>query len=300
MTRTIVRAALAALAMTLAGTGTAHAWDVQGHVFCADTGLPLGNVTVNVVGTTADGSFAASTTTDDAGFYFITLPESPGSFELTLDLALVGGGTSTPGTPIDFSTTPDVTEFIYDFVVSTPGCQNLGCWLTGGGTVKDTITGLFLATKDKNQSFGGNVNPGCSPTAGSGGDWNHVDKPDKLHFHGTTIVVDRCGNVDGIPPGSSSPVTPFNFIEFHGTGTLKGIQGNKADYGPVCFTARAEDRHEPGSGANAGALIDRYFIQVTDCAGTTLLLLEDSAQPGPSDPVTISTGNLQLHVSSCN
>ncbi len=298
MARTILRAALAALAMTFAATGTAHAWDVQGHIYCSGTGLPLGNVTVIVTAT--DGSFTASTASDDTGFYFVALPETPESFAETLDLSAIGGGSSTPATPVSFTTTPDVTEFFNDFVVTSPGCQNLGCWLTGGGTVKDPVTGLYLATKDKTNAFGGNVYPGCSSTAGSGGSWNHVDQPDKLHFHGTTIIVDRCGNVDGIPPGSSSPVTPFNFIEFHGTGTLKGIQGNKADYGNVCFSARAEDRHEPATGANAGALIDHYFIQVTDCAGTTLLLLEDATLPGTSDPVTITTGNLQLHVSSCN
>jgi hypothetical protein len=48
----------------------------------------------------------------------------------------------------------------------------------------------------------------------------------------------------------------------------------------------------------ASALIDRYFIRVTDCAGTTLLVLE--ATPGASDPVTITDGNLQLHASSCS
>ena len=189
-----------------------------------------------------------------------------------------------------------------DFVVSSPGCQKTACWLTGGGTVVDKITGLLLATHDSSRSsFGGNVNPGCSPTAGSGGDWNHVDWRDQLHFHGTSIVVDRCGNVDGIPPGSTSPKTNVNFIEFHGTGSLKGIQGNKADYGTVCFQGRAEDRHEPGSGANAGANADRYYLRVTDCAtGTTLLVLEDPTQPAASNtPTEITTGNLQIHVSSC-
>ncbi|HYV67317.1 MAG TPA: hypothetical protein VE964_13830 [Myxococcales bacterium] len=299
MHKTTLHAALAAVAVVFSGAGAARAWDVQGHIFCDATGLPLGNVTVNVTGSTAAGPFAASTTTDDTGFYFIQLPESPGAFTETLDLTALGGGSSNPATPVDFVTSADASEVINDFVVTSPGCQKLGCWLTGGGTEKSTVTGTLLATHLPNQSFGGNVNPGCSPTAGSGGDWNHVDKGDKLHFHGTTIVVDRCGNVDGIPPGSRSPKTPFNFIEFHGTGTLQGIRGSKADYGTVCFSARAEDRHEPGSGPNAGALVDRYFIQVTDCAGTPLLVLEDTTQPGASDPVPISTGNLQLHVSSC-
>jgi hypothetical protein len=149
-------------------------------------------------------------------------------------------------------------------------------------------------------SFGGNVNPGCNTDSGEGGQWNHVDHRNKLHFQGTAIQVVACGNVDGIPPGSSSSPTPFNFIEFAGTGTLKGITGNKVDFGTVCFSARAEDRNEPGSsGQRDGALKDRYFLEATDCAGTTLLFLDANEDPAPADPVTITDGNLQIHVSSC-
>ena len=59
-------------------------------------------------------------------------------------------------------------------------------------------------------SFGGNVNPSCSPEPGDGGQWNHVAHSLKLHFLGKTIRVVRCGNVVGIEPGSESPTTPFN------------------------------------------------------------------------------------------
>jgi hypothetical protein len=297
-----LRLAMAVFGLCFVTSSPALAWDVQGHIFCAGTGLPLPGVIINVTGTTAAGSFSASATTDLNGLYFIFLPEIPGSFTESLDFSGVGGVSSVfPSSTVDFTDSSANFQVVENFVVSSPGCSNLGCWLTGGGTVIDKVTGLPLATHDSSKSsFGGNVNPGCSPTAGSGGDWNHVDKPDQLHFHGTSIIVDRCGNVDGIPPGSTSPKTPFNFIEFHGTGTLKGIQGNKADYGTVCFQGRAEDRHEPGSGPNSGANTDRYYLRVTDCTtGTTLLLLDDPSAPASNIPVTITTGNLQIHVSSC-
>ena len=112
-------------------------------------------------------------------------------------------------------------------------------------------------------SIGGNVNPGCSPTAGDGGNWNLIDHDAKLHIQIRHIEVVKCGNIpESIrPPGSDSPKTPFNFIEWMGTGTIKGISGNKVNACPVYFFARAEDRNEPGSKETLGpAFIDRYWI----------------------------------------
>jgi hypothetical protein len=291
---------LAASIAFLGGTKVA-AWEVTGYVYCAGSGLPLEGVIVNVgqVG----GSFTGSVTTDSAGFYALSLPDVPADFSATLDLSGVGGGTivSPNPVPVLFSTTDTDFEKSIKWVVDSPRCTGLACWLTGGGAKFSTITGTSLAERGPQQNFGGNVNPSCDPDPGQGGQWNHVDHTAKLHFQGTIITVDRCGNVDGIPPGSESPVTPFNFIEFHGTGTLKGIKGNKVSFDTVCFVGRAEDRNEPGSsGQRDGAKKDRYFIRVTDCSsGATLLELEDVLQPGASDPVTITDGNLQIHVSSC-
>jgi hypothetical protein len=294
-----LKIALAVAALSVLGTGKALAWHLDGHIHCDTTGLPLAGAVVTVQGATGTGSFSGSAVTDAFGAYFVALPDVPGSFAASVDLAGLGGGTVVlPGPSVTFDTYTEAFATI-DWLVSTPGCQQLGCWLTGGGAKFSNITGTYLAEHGPQQNFGGNVYPSCSPTPGSGGQWNHVDHGARLHFQGTAITVDRCGNVDGIPPGSTSPVTPYNFIEFHGTGTLKGIKGNKVDYGTVCFTARAEDRNEPGSNeTRQGALTDRYFLRVTNCAGTTLLVLEDVAAPGT--PVTITDGNLQIHVSSCS
>ena len=123
----------------------------------------------------------------------------------------------------------------------------------------------------------------------------------KRHVQGLQIRVVRCGNVPGIPAGSESPVTPYNFIEFEGTGVVKGIHGNKEAGLPttINFFARAEDRNEPGSnGAKDGALVDRYFIHAWSGA-QTWLLVDIDGNPATIDPVTITDGNLQIHISSC-
>jgi len=188
-------------------------------------------------------------------------------------------------------------------------CKQEGmCWLTAGGVKFSPITGIMMAEIKQNgpqDSVGGNVYPGCNPESGDGGNWNHIAHSKKLHFQGTDIDVIRCGNVPGIEPGSESPVTPYNFIEFQGTGTLKGIGGNKDDFGQVCFWARAEDRNEPGNERallpGGGADIDRYYLRVFNCSsGQTLLLTDIDGNPATIDPITITGGNFQIHVSSCS
>jgi hypothetical protein len=152
--------------------------------------------------------------------------------------------------------------------------------LTGGGTIKS----------GKGQplySFGGNVNPGCSPTAGEGGNWNLIDFTQNLHFQATAITVLDCGNVEGVN-GSTSPATPFSFIDWEGSGVVKGVQGNKIVTTPVTFFAHYEDLGEPGGN------VDRLFLTAFDTSGTPVLVIGTE-----TDPVLISTGNLQLHISSC-
>jgi len=278
----------------LFSTGQAWAWSFHGNVYCDGTGLPLAGVTVQVVG--VDVQFSATRTTDANGHYYIDLPDLPASYQGSLPGSTVISPSSGAFTVTDANTSGSI-----DWVVSNPNCSQLGCWLTGGGTKFDSVTGTLVAQHGPQQNFGGNVNPSCSPDPGDGGQWNHVDHGKKLHFQGTAIRVVRCGNIDGIPPGSESPVTPYNFIEYQGTGTLKGIKGYKVDYGTVCFFARAEDRNEPGSkGATDGTLKDRYYINITNCStGETLLFLDIDGDPATVDPTTITGGNLQIHASSC-
>ena len=216
----VMIAAMSALFAT-----SAFAWHLEGRIFCEGLGLPLTDVTVTVVNTSG-APFSGSATTNEAGFYHIDLPETPACFLASLSL----GAGSTVVTPAsgEFAFCTDATtfEFVQNWIVDSPKCEGQ-CWLTAGGTKYSTYSGTRNGQNGPNHNWGGNVNPGCSPTAGDGGSWNHISDIDNLHFHGQHIEVVRCGNVDGIPPGSTSPVTPFNFIEFQGTGSLKGIRSNK-------------------------------------------------------------------------
>jgi hypothetical protein len=234
---------------------------------------------------------------------------------LSLETLNVGESASYSGsyTPTKSPSTNTVTatgtfvrdqETVTDTASATCEAEEVGqCWLTAGGVKFSPLVGGNLAEyRGPKDNVGGNVYPGCSPDAGDGGSWNHIAHREKLHFHGTDITVVECGNVPGIEPGSESPVTPYNYIEFEGTGTLKGIHGNKDDYGTVCFFARAEDRNEPGNEKALGVDdvddIDRYFLSVYDCddIDDELLLFDN----GNREPETITGGNFQIHISSCD
>lgn len=287
-------AALAVVVVGALGASRASACDVAGRVVCEGTGAPVEGAKVTF---TSSYGTEFSTTTGSDGSYFLSVYSSE-TFDVTVDASALGGSvvhatvTSGDGSAL---------QVLPDFAVDVPGCEGavLKCWLTGGGAKFSSITGGTVAEHGPQISIGGNVNPSCSAEPGQGGQWNHVDHAQKLHFQGLAIRVDQCGNIDGIPPGSTSPVTPVNFIDFSGTGVLKGIQGNKFPTKEVCFVARAEDRNEPGSnGARDGAYKDRYFIRVFDCV-TNALELVFEATPGADDTQWITDGNLQMHATSC-
>jgi hypothetical protein len=307
MRRFMVRGLLSATLLMLAASA-AFAWHVEGTVLCEGTGIPIEGVDIHV---TSQCGFDETTTTDQDGRYFIALPEEPCCYRATV----VTGANETAINPAsgyyDFCTTEEDFEFTRDFVIASPSCTAGRCWLTGGGAKFSSITNTNLGQAAKtgktNKLFnwGGNINPGCSATAGQGGQWNTIDDAQKLHFQGTAIRVVRCGNVDGIPPGSTSPVTPFNFIEWEGTGRVKGVQGNKADYPLVYFFGRCEDRNEPGSnGQRDGAGKDRYFLNVYtqqgNPNGSSIMLVDIDGNPATVDPLIITDGNMQIHVSSCD
>ena len=295
------------VASVAAMEGTAQAWHVTGTVYCdanlngvIDEGdLPVSGLTVTVTGT-GGTTFTGSDTTGNygAGSWAVFVLDSPGSYKITLT------GNTTPvisPTSLTFSLTDAVNTAKIDILLDGQACTELKCWLTAGGVKFSPITRTPLAEKGPQHNFGGNVNPSCDPDPGDGGQWNHVAHGEKLHFQGTAIQVVRCGNVADHPPGSTSPVTPYNFIEFQGTGTLKGISGNKTNE-TVTFFARAEDRNEPGGeagGNNTGSYIDRYFLRVVGSDGGTRLLVDTDGVSSTVDPISITGGNLQLHISSC-
>jgi len=287
----------------------ALACHVGGNVYCDGNGMPLAGIRIDLVAT--DGTdYARYAVTNAEGRYDIALLCEPHCYRLTAS-PLAGQAVVVPASG-SFEFCVDASNnYIADGLnwrLSSPECPVItpgACWLTGGGAKFSAITGTDVGEYTKIHNWGGVVYPGCSPYPSDGGNWNDINTLDRLHFKGTNIQVVRCGNIEGIEPGSESPVTAFNFIEFQGTGTLKGIKGNKADFGTVYFWAHVEDRNEPGSnGQRDGAEKDRYFLNVftnpADPVGTSVMLVDIDHDPATMDPVIITDGNMQLHDSSCS
>ncbi len=305
---------LAALVAAAFLPSSGDACVVSGYVWCdanqsgdIDAGdTPLSGVTVYLERTGGSEPIHAATT-DGSGYYAFEVYSPLGApYVLTLGSGLPADALIIVPWAEEYSFGLQLAQS-FDWLIASDTCLKSGCWLTCGGAKFSPITRTYLAENDGAHgplhSFGGNVYPGCSPDAGQGGQWNHVAHALKLHFLGTAIRVERCGLVDGIPPGSESPETPYNFIEFTGTGTLKGIQGKKVNT-TAYFWARAEDHNEPGSsGAKDGALIDRYYIIVytdpQDPVGSCKILVNEVADPTQVRPVPITDGNMQMHISSC-
>ena len=216
--------------------------------------------------------------TDNLGIATIEVPIGTHNICVTESTLPAGATLSKPCQVVKVeSDAPPVVEFTIggDFCKTPPPPGE--CWLTGGGTVG----------KVKGQpeySFGGVVYPGCSPKAADGGNWNVIHHFGNLHFQGQHIVVDDCS---GVP--TRSPKVTVNIIDFHGEGVIGGIGGNPEDRRPVTFVGRAVDFAESGGGT------DLLYISVSDGSGVVL-------QIGTSvdDPAVITTGNLQIHQSSCS
>jgi hypothetical protein len=251
---------------------TAAACPVQVRVACPnDTAASGVEVCIDGVGcATTDGLGIATIHVPAFGTYTICITAS------TLPPGATLSPLCTKIKVVDLA--PPVVNFVIGGGFCTTPPPPGPCWLTGGGTI-GKIKGV------PNFSFGGVVYPGCSPNAADGGNWNVVDHSTGLHFQGQAIIVDDCS---GVP--TSSPKVTVNVIDFHGTGIIGGIGGNPDATIPVSFVGRAIDNHDGGAGA------DQLFLIVTDSTSTVVMQVGNSA----ADPATISTGNLQIHQSSCN
>jgi hypothetical protein len=224
------------------------------------------------------GSITGCALTDSLGVVTLQVP-AVGNYTVCVDPATLPAGASLNPNCKNIKVVTEDTTYV-DLSLSGDFCSTPPppgpCWLTGGGTLGKGKTPDF--------SFGGVVYPGCSPKAAEGGNWNVIDHVNGLHFQGQAIVVDSCSGV-----ATKSPKVTVNIIDFHGTGTISGIGGNPADTVPVTFVARAIDNLESGGGS------DQLYLQVTVGANTVLLIGTSALAPA-----TISTGNLQIHQSSCN
>lgn len=287
---------LTAGALLLGSLATSSAWHLTGTVYCDANGsgvidkgdLPVQGVLVVV--TNISGTYSNSGWSGDDGSFTVQLSDLADSYVSYIQWDTLPAGTVGVVPNIAAFVTTDALRVITNnFLIENPACgARAKCWLTGGGTIDD-------GTGQPIYSYGGVVNPGCSAIAAGGGNWNVIWHAANLHFRGLSIEVLTCGNLPGYTSGSSSPKTPFNYIDFQGVGTLTGIGGNTANYGTVLFSARAVDLKD------GGKQTDLLYLRVYDTANNTLLLIStDQANALDVAPVAISTGNLQLHISSCS
>lgn len=265
---------------------SAQAWSLSGGVTCA-SGLPFSGVTINVTGTNCDGPYAASTQTDADGNYLFDFP-CPGAYTASIDMHTLPAD----ATAVTFSQSSFVVDDNFPnngiyWQVTSAACQvpQSTCRLAGLAAKTEFRSGRLVVS-----GFGGLVRPSCQGS----NCWDHVDGGKKLNFHSTAIQITNCG--DG-----GTTAQPFHFIEFSGTGTLKGIDGNRANYGTVYFVARAEDRRQFGKTLSPP---DRYFIRIysnaADPVGSTLVLLGGNTSDPAANTVPITLGELQVRKTTCN
>jgi len=265
----IIMSALLALAVS------ANAYHIPITVICPNDNTASG---IKVCAT-AVGQDPVCGTTDSSGFVEIVV-YSTGTWTVCVDTTTLPPG-ATLATPclveeiISVDGIPPLEFVLGGDFCGTPPTPGF-CWMTGGGTIGKP--------KTPNYSYGGVVYPGCSPKAADGGNWNVVDHKTGIHFQGQHIVVDQCF---GAP--TKSPKVDVRVIDFHGDGIVSGVAGNPLGSKiPVTFVGRAVDNHDGGKGQ------DLLYVSVTD-GTTTWLQIGTSAD----DPAVVSTGNIQIHTSSC-
>ena len=268
----------AALVAATFAAQVANACHILVTVACPNNGNSASGIKVCATSTTT-GAAPTCGTTDNTGFVDLFTP-GPDTYNVCVDATTLPANATlatlcqtitcvNPGVSVTFDLSGDLC--------TPPPPPSSACWLTGGGTIGEG--------KTPDYSYGGVVYPGCSPNAAEGGNWNVIDHEHSLHFQGQKIVVDDCM---GVP--DKAPRVPVNIIDFHGTGIISGIGGNTQPTVPVTFVGRAVDNGEPGHDR------DMLYIQVVDpSTGNVVLQIGTSA----TVPAVVSTGNLQIHISSC-
>jgi hypothetical protein len=253
-------------------TASAH---ILVTVSCPDSGKSAAGIMVCATLKT-DSSVQFCGETDANGFVAIVPNITSGIFNVCVVSGLPAGATlSQPCQEVNFQG----VDIPIEFDLSGPFCEEApppsACWETGGGTL-GKVKGKPLWT------FGGVIFPGCSPTAAGGGNLNIVNHVTGLHFKGTDFVVDDCR---GVP--TKSPKVTVNIIDWHGVGYVSSADESKKT--PVIFVGTFRDSKESGAGA------DGLFIRVEDLSGHLVFQIGG----GPDDLKLLSTGNVQIHQSSC-
>jgi hypothetical protein len=276
-----------------------RAWTISGFVFCdanqneqIDTGdVPVPGVLVVVTNLSGTFSNANFTTTPDGGFV-LDVPSGPDSYvEYIHPLTLPGDafGVLPGGGVYAFTLDETQTNFTGNFLISSASCTNVtpppppvtnNCCVVACGS--------FGPKKGKPlYTFAGSVLPACGCTNGDSGVWEVIAQCSKLHFQGCQFEIVNCGDET-----SSTSSCAIHFIEFQGTGILKGIAGCKANFGLVYFHARAEDHGDRG---------DSLYFRAFDADGNTLLLISsDSTDATDVAPLPICDGKIVVGHDCCD
>ena len=251
------------------------------HIFvtvsCPNNGNSAAGIMVCATSTTMPSETPTCGMTDANGFVDLFTP-GPDNYNVCVDKnTLPSNATLTDNCQNVTCINPGISV-IFDLsgdLCSPPPPPNALCWETGGGTL-DKVKGDVVWT------FGGVIYPGCSPSAAGGGNLNIVNHVTGLHFKGENFVVDDCR---GVP--TSSPKVTVNIIDWHGVGYVSGDDESKKT--PVSFMGTFRDAKESGSNA------DGLFITVVDGSGNPVFQIGG----GPDDLDLLTTGNVQIHQSSC-
>ena len=280
-----------ALILMLLCVDSAYAWHASGHVYCDanqdraldGSDLPIEGVIVDVESTT--GPFTASGTTDSAGAFFITLPDTPDSYREALDATSLPSDATFIDPPVNehlFSTTDVNLEDDRNWLIDSSTCRQgggAGCRVTGGGNDTAGIDpsggwdGSLAEGKSKGKAngfnrytFGGQAGANTGEQPQPKGEWTHHQQsgPDgSFVFHAGTASAPTGTEIDVIvcsDDGYCSPARPApnKQIDFAGVGTFKNIKNASAPLGNVVpgetyhwFEVHIEDLGEPGGESNS-------------------------------------------------
>ncbi len=290
---------IAGLVLAAGTLSVANAWDTSGYVVCdanqngqidandsALSGVLV--VVTNVAGTYSNANWTAAS---DGGFV-IDLPNQADTYveylhPLTLPsdarVVLPSGG-------VYQFTLDSVTQsnFLGSFLISSSLCAS------NTPPPPPTVNSNLFCLKAEATICGGRGKPlyvvagEVSPVNGGTnacGEWAVVASASKLKFLGRPVdIVDEGQDTDA--NGSV-----YKYMEFEGTGTLKGFGGCRANYGVVSFYARVEDH------GKCRTTPDSIYFRAYLADGTTRLLISaDSNNPLNVAPVNISKGNVELSV----
>lgn len=273
------------LAILSAALGTANAqYLTQGYVVCdvntnnvVDSGdVPLPNITVVVTNST--GTYSNSVVTTASGAFSLNLPVATATYRSFISPLSVPLGTTLP-VPFDFSLSAALTGSTNTFLVHATNCgallPNDACWLQGGGAIK--------AGKGRPEfTFGLDIAPNCSTNRTNDlaeGHLNVVAHNLKLRLKGTALEVVNCGTANGT-----------NYIDFQGIGEVKGIAGNRVNYGLVQITGRITD----------GGSVDSLYLRAYTDAGQTVLLISSQMNNAASvAPRRVTNGDVVIYSGNC-